>query len=224
MLRGFYVPLKGLIAFDLDGTLVHIWSAWSWIHRFLGTLDAAKPYADAYHTGEIDYQRWAELDVELWHGVEFNRIKKAIKRELEFIPGSNELIRALHDRGFKTAIISSGLAVFADQAKAQLGIDISRANRLRVDEKGLISGVEVVVAFDNKHKVLMEIAQSLNIPLSQCVAIGDSRNDIPMFEIAGLSIAFNTTDEEVLSKAVMAIQSKNALDLLPPLLQYYGTE
>jgi phosphoserine phosphatase len=213
---------KGLVAFDLDGTLVHIWSAWSWIHRLLGTLEAAKPYADRYHAGEIDYKTWAELDVQLWHGVLLRQIEEAIQEELVVIPGTHELIESIRGWGVKTAIISSGLACFADRAKEILGIDISRANRLRTDSEGRICGVDVHVAYDNKHKVLIDILKKMEIPLSRCAAVGDSRNDIPMFRVAGTSIAFNATDEKVLSSVITSIKSKTALDLLSPLEQFFN--
>lgn len=212
---------SGLIAFDLDGTLVKIWSAWSWIHKLLGTLEAAKPYADQYHAGEIDYERWAELDVELWRGTPINQIETAIKEELMFIPNAQKLVTRLKALGFKTAIISSGLALFANRAKEALGIDTCRANKLVTDEDGRITGVVVHVAFDNKHKVLREIADKLGIPLVRCAAIGDSRNDIPMFKAAGFSIAFNPTNEDVAQAATTIVEGENALELLPPLNQYF---
>ncbi|MFW9832252.1 MAG: HAD family hydrolase [Candidatus Thorarchaeota archaeon] len=214
----------GLIAFDLDGTLVRIGSAWSWIHRLLGTLDAAKPYAEQYYAGEINYERWAQLDVKLWHGTPISRIKKAIQQELAFIPNADKLLSRLNSHGFKTAIISSGLAIFADKAKEALEIDISRANQLIIDDQGRISGVDVHVAFDNKHQILHELADCLEIPLAKCAAIGDSRNDIPMFKVAGFSIAFNPTHEEVAQAATTIVQGEDALELLPPLEWYFNIE
>lgn len=212
---------RGLIAFDLDGTLVHIGSAWSWIHRLLGTLDAAKPYANQYFAGQIDYTRWAELDVALWHGIPLIRIEVAVQREIKFIPNASKLITTLRNYGFKTAIISSGLAVFANQAQKQLQIDYSKANKLLTDSDGRISGVEVNVAFENKGEVLEGIANELGIPLMACAAIGDSRNDISMFNRAGFSIAFNPSHEEVASAATKIIRSQNALDLLQPLQEHF---
>jgi phosphoserine phosphatase len=214
------VTTRGLVAFDLDGTLVHIWSAWSWIHKLLGTLDAAKPNADLYYAGKIDYRRWADLDVQLWHGVPLRRIEEAVENELVFIPGGQTLITTLRSWGQQTAIISSGLSVFADKAKEALGIDISQSNRLLTDKKGRICGVDVRVAYDNKHAVLNNIAKTLRIPLARCIAIGDSRNDIPMFRLAGYSIAFNPTDEDVASSASTVVRGENALDLLPALRQF----
>ncbi|MFX1562127.1 MAG: HAD family hydrolase [Promethearchaeota archaeon] len=215
------MTFKGLVAFDLDGTLVHIWSAWSWIHKLLGTLEAAKPYAELYHAGKIDYRKWAELDVRLWHGVNFHQIEETIKKELVFVPGAHKLIETIRSWGVKTAIISSGLACFADRAKEILGIDVSKSNRLLTDTEGRICGVDVQVAYDNKHQVLINISKGMGIPLSRCAAIGDSRNDIPMFRVAGTSIAFNAKDEGVLASVSKAVNSENALDLLPPLRDFF---
>jgi phosphoserine phosphatase len=215
------VSPRGLIAFDLDGTLVHIGSAWSWIHRLLGTLEAAKPNAEQYFAGEIDYTRWAELDVALWHNVPLHRIETAVQGGIELIQNAATLISTLHGYEFKTAIISSGLAVFANQAQIQLQIDYIRANKLLTDAKGLICGVEVHVAFENKGDILEELANDIGLPVTACAAIGDSRNDISMFQRAGFSIAFNPSHEEVASAATTIIRSQDALDLLEPIQRYF---
>lgn len=211
---------RGLVAFDLDGTLASIWSSWNWIHRFLGTAEAAKPYAERYFAGKIDYTRWAELDVALWKGAKLSRIQQAITKQIKFVPGAVELIQILNSWNVKSAIISSGLTVFTDFAKEILKVDVAQANELLTDNQGRIKGVKVKVAYDNKHHVLADIARSLNISLRNCAAIGDSKNDIPMFQIAGLAIAFNANLEEVKQNATISITSKNALELLPPLHQF----
>jgi len=215
---------RGLVAFDLDGTLVRIGSSWSWIHRLLGTLEAARPNAELYHAGKIDYKRWAELDVALWHGVPINRIREAIRGQLIFLPGAHRLIQTLKDWGVKTAIISSGLALFADLAREELGVDVAKANRLLTDEEGRICGVEVEVAYDNKHEVLRRVAGELEVPLERCVAVGDAPNDIPMFREAGASIAFNPSDEQVTSQATTVVRGDSALALLPPLRRFFRIE
>jgi phosphoserine phosphatase len=220
-LRISAVPRLGLVAFDLDGTLVRIWSAWSWIHKLLGTLEAAKPNADQYYAGQIDYIRWAELDVQLWHGVSLKRIENAIEQGLSFIPNVEPLFEKLRGYGIKTAIISSGLTVFAERVQSRLGIDICKANELVTDNAGKIFGVKVHVAFDNKNQGLSEIAQELKMPLERCVAVGDSRNDIPMFQVAGFSIAFNPANENVANAATTIVNSEDALDLLPPLVEFF---
>jgi phosphoserine phosphatase len=218
------MAFRGLVAFDLDGTLVRIGSSWSWIHKLLGTLEAAKPNADLYYAGKIDYHRWADLDVQLWRGIPLQRVEEAVQKGLEFVSGGQRLIATLRGLRLKTAIVSSGLSVFADKAKEVLGIDVARANRLLTDAKRCIRGVDVRVAYDNKHEVLAALAKTLRIPLSRCVAIGDSRNDIPMFRLAGASIAFNPTDDEVAESATTVVRGENALDLLPAIRRFLALE
>ncbi|WP_042461554.1 Cof-type HAD-IIB family hydrolase [Neobacillus dielmonensis] len=49
----------------------------------------------------------------------------------------------------------------------------------------------------NKGNGLKAMARHFNIPLVDTVAIGDEKNDIPMFQSAGLSIAMGNAEEEV---------------------------
>ncbi len=213
--------ITGLTAFDLDGTLVRLDSSWRWIHHHLGTLEDAKENANLYYSGKIGYARWAELDVRLWHGTELSDLQQAAKEGLTFIPGAQELIHTLHRWNIKTAIISSGLTLFTKIAQELLGIDVGYANRLLTDQDGRISGVDVVVGLENKHEILHRIVQDLDIPISRCVAIGDSHNDVPMFLVSGASIAFNPSHDDVAVHATKVIQSHNLLDTLPFLKQFY---
>jgi phosphoserine phosphatase len=213
--------MTGLAAFDLDGTLVYLDSSWRWIHHHLGTLDAAKANADLYYSKQIGYARWAELDVQLWHGVPLLSLQQAAKDGLSFIQGAPELIRTLQTWNIRTAIISSGLTLFTEIAQEKLGIDVGYANRLLTDKEGRINGVDVVVGLENKHEILQRIAKDLDVPISRCVAIGDSHNDIPMFLVSGASIAFNPSHDDVASQATKVIHSHNLLDTLPFLKQFY---
>ncbi len=216
--------MTGLTAFDLDGTLVHLDSSWRWVHNYLGTLEAAKTNADLYFTGKIDYVRWAELDVALWSGTLLSHLQEAVTQNIYFIPGAQELVETLRKWKVKTAIVSSGLTLFADFAREALKIDVSYANQLLTDEEGRICGVDTTVGFTNKDKILNQVAEEMNIPLEQCVAIGDARNDIPMFKIAGASIAFNPSHDEVASNATTVIRSQNLLDVLPFLRTFFQIE
>jgi len=57
--------------------------------------------------------------------------------------------------------------------------------------------IEVMHLNGNKGYGLKSMARYFNIPLENTVAIGDERNDIPMFNVAGLSIAMGNAEEEV---------------------------
>lgn len=57
--------------------------------------------------------------------------------------------------------------------------------------------IEVMHMNGHKGNGLKSMARYFNIPLENTVAIGDERNDIPMFNVAGLSIAMGNAEEEV---------------------------
>ncbi|PFH83673.1 Cof-type HAD-IIB family hydrolase [Bacillus sp. AFS088145] len=57
--------------------------------------------------------------------------------------------------------------------------------------------LEVTHINGNKGYGLKAMASYFNIPLENTVAIGDEKNDLPMFNLAGLSIAMGNAEEEV---------------------------
>ncbi|MHA2407523.1 MAG: HAD family hydrolase [Candidatus Ranarchaeia archaeon] len=208
------MKVQGLVAFDLDGTLIDIGSAWAWVHQRLNTLHEAETNAKLYQAGKINYTQWAEMDVKLWEGVYLSHLQQTIK-EIPYKPGAQELITQIKEIGLKTVIISAGLSLFADRSCSELGIDVSYANRLTTDQDGRISGVEVNVANTNKDQILNAVAEEFHISLLNTLAIGDGRSDIPMFNVAGTSIALNPQSEDVSKAATLVVHCKNILELLP---------
>jgi phosphoserine phosphatase len=44
---------------------------------------------------------------------------------------------------------------------------------------------------DEKRRTLLEVATLLGISPSECIAVGDGANDLPMMGVAGLSVAYH---------------------------------
>ena len=57
--------------------------------------------------------------------------------------------------------------------------------------------IEVMDQHGNKGSALKKVAEHYNIPLQDTVAIGDNFNDIPMLEVAGLSVAMGNAEPQV---------------------------
>ena len=57
--------------------------------------------------------------------------------------------------------------------------------------------IEIMNINGNKGNGLKVMAEYFKIPLEETVAIGDQQNDVPMFKVAGLSIAMGNAEEEI---------------------------
>lgn len=195
-----------LVAFDLDGVLIDEPGSWMQVHKALGTQDKAHQHACAFFNGEISFEDWAIKDVALWKGTRVDRIKE-ILYGIPLIDGVSETLTELKNMGFKIAIITGGLKILADRIRETHNLDYSIGNDLTTRD-GKVTGVEKDVDFYGKGKILSEIADKEGITTSQCACIGDHVNDIPMFKLAGLSVAFNPKDDELRKHADYVIKDK----------------
>ena len=200
-----------LVAFDLDGVLIDGGGSWLQVHTGLGTLEASRINGEAYFSGMISFEEWAERDVSLWKGVEIDRLE-AILYQSVLMPGIDETLSVLKKK-YRIAIISGGLKLLADHIMEMYGLDYSYGNELSV-KNGKVAGIKQAVSFQGKGKILSEIAEQEGITTKECAAVGDYLNDIPMFGVAGLSIAFNPKDARVEKKADHVVTGKDLRGIL----------
>jgi phosphoserine phosphatase len=204
-----------LVAFDLDGVLIDGGGSWTAAHNGLGTLESSRINGEAYFSGMISFEEWAKRDVALWKGVKIEKIQEILFRS-ELMQGIDDTLPVLKKK-YKIAIISGGLKILADHVKELYDLDYSYGNELLV-KKGKVAGIKQAVDFHCKGKILSQIAKKEGITTKQCAAVGDYLNDIPMFKVAGLSIAFNPKDEAVASCADAVVNEKD----LRGILKYLG--
>lgn len=206
------MPRIKLIAFDLDGVLIDGCGSWREVHGGLGTTEQAKKHADEYRAGKINFDEWARKDASLWYGVEIERIKE-ILYNVELMPGIEGTIPRLNGR-YKIGIISGGLQIMADRIKDKFRMDYAIGNSLLVKDSR-VSGIDQLVDFHGKGKVLEMVAKENGVALDECAVIGDFINDLPMFEIAGFRIAFNPKSDEIVEMADEVIYEKDLTKILP---------
>lgn len=214
------MELFKLALFDLDGTLTTEKSAWEYIHRRLGVWDGyAEKFQEAFHRGEIDYDRFCELDAKIWKGMKVSVMERIVK-EIPLHEGIEDLLGYLSSKGIKLAIISSGLSFLSDLVKEKYGFDYAVANELGV-ANGILNGeVKINVHYDQKGEWVQEAMRRFNTHKEEIMAIGDSTGDIQMFRMAGLSIAFNSLSPKLEAMATLSLRSMDLRDLIPALAPY----
>lgn len=209
-------PFK-LAIFDLDGTLTQERSIWEYLHKQLGKwYGFAEEYQKKFLAGEISYNRFCELDAEVWKGMRLEALSEIV-RKVPFHSGVDELIGHLKQKGLKLAMVSSGLSLLSDWVHTRYGFDYSVSNDL-LDENGILTGkVRIQVYFDKKAVWAKRILIRFGVQPGEMVAFGDSRGDLDLFRMAGLSVAFNSSCKDLDDIAIVCVQSKNLADVIPKL-------
>lgn len=211
-----------LVAFDMDGVLVDTISSWKYIHDYFKTNNEKS--VKEYIEGKIDDSEFIRRDASLW--VENGKLIKEerlieILKDIKMMKGAKKLIKKLHEKKIKTAIVSAGLSVLAEKVGNKLGIEKIYSNGIKTDNKGRITCEGIVgVKLMYKDEVIKKLSIDENIPLENIASVGNSRFDVPMFEISGMGIAFNPSDTCVKKAADKVFIEKDLRKVYPYLEKY----
>jgi phosphoserine phosphatase len=228
--QGFTPPLQlsdfKLIAFDMDSTLISI-ECVDEIADAVGKKAEVAAITEAAMRGEIaDYKDSLRQRVALLRGVTVADMERVYTERLRINPGAAELITACKAAGLKVLLVSGGFTFFSERVRERLGIDFTRANVLEVESGpncGQLTGRMVDQPWGDicdgaeKRRTLLEVASLLGIEPSQCIAMGDGANDLPMMGVAGLSVAYHAKPA-VRAQAMVAI-NEGGLDRLLDILR-----
>jgi phosphoserine phosphatase len=162
----------------------------------------------------------------LLKGVTVAHLEEVYTRRLQLNPGAAELVAACKAAGLKVLLVSGGFTYFTDRIRNRLGIDFARSNVLEVESGpncGTLTGRMVDQPWGDicdgaeKRRTLLEVSSLLGIAPSQCIAMGDGANDLPMMRVAGLSVAYHAKPK-VREQAMVSIET-GGLDRLLEVLR-----
>ena len=213
--RGFTPPLRladfGLIAFDMDSTLINI-ECVDEIAAVAGRKAEVAAITEAAMRGEIaDYKASLRQRVALLKGVRREDLERVYTQRLRLNPGVTELVTACQRAGLKTLLASGGFTFFSDRVRDRLGLDFTRSNVLEMRD-GVLTGRTVdqpwgdICDGEEKRRMLAATCSALGLRTNQAIAVGDGANDLPMMAIAGLSVAYHAKPA-VRAQAMVAINS-----------------
>ena len=191
-----------LVVFDMDGTIIEPRSSWAMIHDHFGTDNSEM--LQMYIDHKISDKEFVKADIALWNSKSDRPVNEeyinSILDKAKPRKGAEELIRSLHEENIKTLILSGGIQYLADKWAKQWDMDDALANDLIDDSEGNLTAI-IKSSGHNKGPVMEGMIEKYNLSKNEIAAVGDTVVDIPTFERAGLSIAVNTEDERVISKA-----------------------
>ena len=178
-----------LLLFDMDSTFIEI-EVIDELARRHGVGDEVAAVTESAMRGELDFAESLVSRVACIKGLSAKVIDD-IAASLPISKGIPRLVSASHKNGTSVAIVSGGFSPFVEKLKMDLALFQVKANNLEVKEGRLTGVIEgAIVDAAAKAEFLNQLCNSLSIPLSRAMAIGDGANDLLMMQAAGFNLAY----------------------------------
>ena len=204
---------------DVDSTLIQE-EVIELLADFAGKRAEVASITEAAMRGELDFEESLRTRVATLNGLPDTVLQSTFER-VHLSIGARELISAVHAAGGRVGAVSGGFNQILEPLAKQLNLDYYRANTLEVLD-GKLTGKLVGPIIDRaaKAQALLEWANDFGEEPMWVAAIGDGANDLDMFEVSGLSFAYNakpsvreradvTIDEPDLSLVIPHLKLKN---------------
>ena len=198
------MPKVKAVVFDFDGTIAKNPepSSWQLIEKRIGIEEEDDFLNEQFHSGKISFKEWSEESMRLYirHGL--NRdILEAVLDEVSPMKGTVETFERLKKEGIIVGIVSGGIKNFYEHLKNVYGMEadwVSFVTEITFDESGEVDEVDCnEFDYEGKVQALENFCDLFGIKPEDCAYVGDSRNDIHVFKVVKLPIAFCPKYDEV---------------------------
>ena len=133
--------------------------------------------------------------------------------------GAREACKTLKDAGWKVMAVSGGFTIITDRLKDELNLDHVYTNELIFND-GKLDGVRINVDSDKAKSARIKI-EEWKIPKDEIVVIVDGANDIKLFDISNLGIAYRAQDL-VKDLATTTLDEKDLTKIIPIINKHYS--
>ena len=167
--------------------------------------------------GEINWEEGLKTRINLLKGID-HAICQEVANSLPIMTGARELCRSLKKAGWRLMAISGGFTIMTDRLKNELDLDYIYSNEL-LFKNGKIDGVKINVDSDKAKSARIKIKEWGEKKKDIVVAV-DGANDVKLFDICGLGIAYRAQDL-VKDLATVTLEEKNLVKIIDIINQHY---
>ncbi|UIP00100.1 phosphoserine phosphatase SerB [Halobaculum sp. CBA1158] len=179
-----------LVAFDFDGTLSDS-EMTVLLGERCGVADEMADITARAMNDELSYAESLRKRARLLEHLEEEEAEAAYG-EVTLREGAAGVIDRLRERGHYVAIFTGGFERGVAAALERTGTEVDEivANRLPIEGGRLTGAVDGPLVEGTKDEQLERVAGEQSVPMTRTVAVGDGANDLPMLEVAGLSVGY----------------------------------
>lgn len=207
-----------LVIFDVEGVLLDA----EYLPLLAKSVGKEKEIMDITVSGlkgEIPWEEGLLKRVDALRGIDYDKALE-IALSMPLMKGAKETCAKLKKAGWRLLAVSGGFSIITDRLKDELGLDHIASNGMNFKD-GKLSGVDINVNSDKANAVAKVIRQ-WNEKKEDIVTVVDGANDLKLFNIAGLRVAF-CAQELVRQKADVSIDTKDLSQLIGVIEKHYGT-
>ncbi|GAA4555513.1 HAD-IB family phosphatase [Pseudonocardia xishanensis] len=179
--------MSRLHVFDMDGTLLRS-AATVELSRYLGSFAQAHAIEQAWERGEIEGVEFWSAVLPLWLGASEPEIDAAFEAA-RWISGVREVFADIRARGEHAVVISQSPHFFVHRLE-RWGAHRAVGASVR---PGVVPQPSDLVSARRKVDLALGIAEELGLTHDDCVAYGDSRSDVLLFERLSHTVGVNPT-------------------------------
>jgi len=168
--------------------------------------------------GKIDWEEGLRQRVELLKGLDYKTCKD-VADSMPIMTGAKELCSTLKNAGWKLMAVSGGFTIITDRLKTELGIDHIFTNELVFNDEKL-DDVVVNVNADKSKSAISKITE-WDEKKENITVVVDGANDVKLFDISDLGIAFRAQDL-VKDLATVTLDDKDLTKIIPIINNHYN--
>ena len=211
----------GIVAFDLDGTLVPDTTVCLHLGPWVGHHEIEE-LERLYDLGQMTNVEVAERDARFYKDRRRHDVWRQLE-DLELINGLESAVAWLKARSLVPIVATVTMSLAADFMCHRYGFAAGSGCELAETDDGVLLGtVARHFSADDKAAFVGQIVKDHGLGFQDVVAIGDSTSDIPLFHAAGLAIALNASNN-ARDAADLQLDTEDLRDVIPPIERYFAT-
>ena len=170
--------------------------------------------------GKINWEDGLRTRVAALRGLD-EKVCQEVADGLPIMTGAKELCRVLKSAGWKLMAVSGGFTLMMDRLQKELELDYVFSNELKFKD-GKLDGVIINVDSDKSKSAKIKIAE-WGEKKEDIVCVVDGANDVRLFDICGLNIAYRAQDL-VKDLATTTLEEKDLSKVLDIINKHYKME
>ena len=170
--------------------------------------------------GKINWEEGLRTRVAALKGLD-EKTCQDVSDALPIMTGAKEACRVLKAAGWKIMAVSGGFTLMMGRLKEELGLDYVYCNEL-VFKDGKLDDVIINVDSDKAKSAKIKIAE-WGEKKEDIVCVVDGANDVKLFDICGLGIAYRAQDL-VKDLATTTLEEKDLSKILDIINKHYKLE